>query len=121
MEDIENKTPAKRGRKPKAVVEETVVEPVSEEAVIENVVTEEPVVEEVKVSPVTESADVLPEVIEEPRVSPVRKYTVYYVRRGDTLMGIATRFHMNYRQIAIDNGIDNPYKIYTGQALKIYQ
>lgn len=48
-------------------------------------------------------------------------YTIYSVRRGDTLSGIASRFGMNYRKIASDNGISNPNKIYVGQQLKIYR
>lgn len=49
------------------------------------------------------------------------KYTVYTVRCGDTLSGIASRFGTNYRKIAADNGINNPNKIYVGQQLKIYK
>lgn len=46
-------------------------------------------------------------------------YTVYYVKRGDTLSGIASRFGVNYRQLAAQNNISYPYKVYLGQLIKI--
>lgn len=48
-------------------------------------------------------------------------YTVYTVKRGDTLSGIASIFGVNYRKVASDNGISDPNKIYVGQQLKIYK
>ncbi|MGG7176822.1 GH25 family lysozyme [Clostridium paraputrificum] len=45
--------------------------------------------------------------------------TIYTVKPGDTLSGIATKFGTTYQKIAQLNGISNPNKIYVGQKLKI--
>lgn len=45
--------------------------------------------------------------------------TVYTVRPGDTLSGIAVRYGTTYQQLAAINGISNPNKIYVGQRIKI--
>jgi spore coat assembly protein SafA len=45
--------------------------------------------------------------------------TVYTVRSGDTLSGIAARFGTTYQAIAAANGISNPNVIYPGQQLRI--
>jgi LysM repeat protein len=45
--------------------------------------------------------------------------TVYVVRRGDTLSGIAWRFGVNMWAIVRANGIANPNRIYAGQVLYI--
>jgi LysM repeat protein len=47
---------------------------------------------------------------------------VYTVRRGDTLIGIASRFYENpalWRPIAIANGIDDPRDLPPGLALRV--
>lgn len=41
------------------------------------------------------------------------------VQRGETLSGIAERYGVPWRQVAVANGIDQPYTIYAGQALHI--
>nr|WP_228146013.1 peptidoglycan DD-metalloendopeptidase family protein [Acinetobacter sp. ANC 4558] len=43
----------------------------------------------------------------------------YTVRSGDTLSGIASRYGMNYINIAEINDIAPPYKIYVGQSLRL--
>lgn len=45
--------------------------------------------------------------------------TVYTVKKGDTLSGIAKKFNTTYQKIAKDNGIDNPSLITVGQKLVI--
>lgn len=47
------------------------------------------------------------------------KFQTYYVRKGDTLSGIARRFGTTVQQIAADNNIKNVNLIYVAQALKI--
>lgn len=46
-------------------------------------------------------------------------YTVYTVRRGDTLTYIARSFNTTVRKLAALNSIKNPNRIYVGQKLKI--
>ncbi len=43
----------------------------------------------------------------------------YTVQSGDTLSGIANRYGLHYRDIARDNGIENPNLIYPGQTLDL--
>ena len=47
------------------------------------------------------------------------KNTIYTVKSGDTLSGIAKKFNTTYQSIAAKNGIKNPNVIYPGQVLKI--
>jgi lipoprotein NlpD len=44
---------------------------------------------------------------------------IYRVQRGDTLHGIAWQRGVDYRLIAAWNGIRPPYRIYTGQTLRL--
>lgn len=46
---------------------------------------------------------------------------IYYVKSGDTLSGIATKYGTTYQKIAKDNNIPNPNRIMPGQQLKIYK
>ncbi len=49
-------------------------------------------------------------------------YTLYTVKKGDTLMAIARRFYgdaSRYKDIAKANNLVDPSKIYVGQVLKI--
>jgi LysM repeat protein len=45
--------------------------------------------------------------------------TVYTVKSGDTLSGIATKYGTTYQKLATYNGIANPNIIYVGQKIKI--
>ena len=47
-------------------------------------------------------------------------YAEYIVKSGDTLSAIANKYNTTYQQIAKDNNIKNPNKIYPNQKLKIY-
>ena len=47
------------------------------------------------------------------------KETIYTVKKGDTLSGIAKKYGTTYQAIAKKNNISNPNKIYPGQKLKI--
>ncbi len=46
-------------------------------------------------------------------------YTLYTVRRGDTLWGISRKFGTSINSIAALNGIENPNLIYAGEVFKI--
>ena len=46
-------------------------------------------------------------------------YTVYTVKSGDTLSGIAKRYNTTYQALAQYNHIADPNKIYIGQQIKI--
>ena len=46
------------------------------------------------------------------------QYSAYSVKRGDTLYSIAFRYGLDFRKVAVANGIAAPYTIYPGQ--KIY-
>jgi len=43
----------------------------------------------------------------------------YVVQRGDTLYGISFRAGLNFRDVAVWNGIDDPYTIYAGQRIRL--
>lgn len=45
--------------------------------------------------------------------------TVYIVKSGDTLSGIASKYGTTYKVLAEYNGISNPNVIYTGQKIRI--
>lgn len=45
--------------------------------------------------------------------------TIYIVKKGDTLSGIASKYGTNYQVLASYNGINNPNRINIGQAIKI--
>lgn len=45
--------------------------------------------------------------------------TVYVVKKGDTLSGIASKYGTTYQKLAEYNGIKNPNLIYVGQKIKI--
>lgn len=44
---------------------------------------------------------------------------IYIVKKGDTLSGIAARFGTTYQQLAAENGITDPNRIYPGQVIRI--
>lgn len=46
-------------------------------------------------------------------------YTVYIVRRGDTLSSVARRYHVSWKRLARINGISPPYRIFRGQRLRV--
>lgn len=46
---------------------------------------------------------------------------VYQVQRGDTLYSIAFRYGLDYRKVAQVNSIPDPYTIYPGQHLYLWQ
>lgn len=43
----------------------------------------------------------------------------YTVRPGDTLSGIAARFGLDWRSLALDNGLANPNLIFPGQTIRL--
>ncbi len=47
--------------------------------------------------------------------------TVYVVQRGDTLYSIAFRYGLDYRKLAQVNSISDPYTIYPGQDIYLWQ
>ncbi len=48
-----------------------------------------------------------------------RGYTLYVVRRGDTLFTIARKYRLSWKTLARVNAIRPPYKIYRGQRLMV--
>jgi len=52
-----------------------------------------------------------------PVVLPIPASETYVVKAGDTLYGIATRYGLNYHQVAEWNGLAEPYAIQAGQPL----
>jgi nucleoid-associated protein YgaU len=51
--------------------------------------------------------------------SPTAKPRTYTVKSGDTLSGIASRFHTTPKAIERANGLKSPYVIHPGQVLKL--
>lgn len=51
--------------------------------------------------------------------SVVKNDTVYTVKAGDTLSGIASKYGTTYQKLAAHNGISNPNLIHVGQKIKI--
>ena len=49
----------------------------------------------------------------------VSQETIYTVKSGDTLSGIARKYNTTYQKIAKDNNISNPNLIYPNQKLVI--
>ncbi len=45
--------------------------------------------------------------------------TYHLVRKGDTLYSIAWRYGLDYKQLAYNNHIRSPYRIYAGQKLRL--
>ena len=63
-----------------------------------------------------------PEIVEEPEIEPVEQEEVssmYTVCKGDTLSGIALRFHVSEKQLLAENHLKNKNKLYVGQILVI--
>lgn len=54
-----------------------------------------------------------------PSVPVATPETVYTVKTGDTLSGIAAKYGTTYKALAEYNGISNPNIIYTGQKIRI--
>lgn len=50
---------------------------------------------------------------------PLESETTYVVKSGDTLSGIAARFHTTWQKLAQLNGLKNPSLIYPYQTLKV--
>ncbi len=45
--------------------------------------------------------------------------SLYWVKKGDTLISIAWRYGLDYKRLATANSIPPPYMIYIGQSLKL--
>ncbi|HEY3523600.1 MAG TPA: LysM domain-containing protein [Candidatus Limnocylindrales bacterium] len=56
-----------------------------------------------------------------PSATPAGSFRLYTVRGGDTLSGIATRFHTTVKAIRAANGITDPTLLQIGQVLRIPQ
>ncbi|MBS0351905.1 MAG: peptidoglycan DD-metalloendopeptidase family protein [Proteobacteria bacterium] len=52
-------------------------------------------------------------------LEPKENRTEYVVHNGDTIYSIAWQFGLNYRVLAQENNLKPPYKIYSGQRLKM--
>ena len=61
----------------------------------------------------------LPTVEPEPRTTPADQPGTYRVVPGDTLIGIATRHGLTWREVVEINQIDPPYFLYAGQTLAL--
>lgn len=60
-----------------------------------------------------------PSKLVEPSKPKTSSETIYIVKKGDTLSGIASRYGTTYQVLASYNGISNPNLIGVGQAIKI--
>ena len=56
---------------------------------------------------------------EEPAAPEQTAETVYTVKYGDTLSGIAAEYETTYQDLAAYNGIENPNLIFVGQKIRI--
>lgn len=65
------------------------------------------------------SAAPAPKPTPRPAPKPTSSGTTYTVRSGDTLSGIAARYHTTWKTLQRLNGISNPNLIYVGQKLRI--
>ena len=59
------------------------------------------------------------EIVQETTQKPVTNDTVYTVKSGDTLYGIASKYNTTYQKLAEYNNIANPSIIYVGQKIRI--
>lgn len=59
------------------------------------------------------------ESVQEVQVKPVTNDTVYTVKSGDTLFGIALKYNTTYQELAKYNNIPNPSIIHIGQKIRI--
>lgn len=63
----------------------------------------------------------LPLVFRQPRLpAGISASQIYTVRRGDDLARIARVYGLDWKQLALLNGIDRPYVIYTDQILRLH-
>lgn len=73
--------------------------------------------------PTTQGSTTKPSATSKPSTSkpttPAKKETVYTVKSGDTLSGIASKYGTTYQKLAEYNGIKSPNLIYVGQKIKI--
>lgn len=54
-----------------------------------------------------------------PKPTSITGAILYTVQPGDSLSGIASRYHMSYQELAVMNNISPPYNIMVGQTLQI--
>ena len=66
--------------------------------------------------PYLKAVKLLPNVIDESSDS---EETIYIVKKGDTLSGIAKKYNITYQELARYNNITNPNLIYPNQKIKI--
>lgn len=59
------------------------------------------------------------ESVQEVQVKPATNDTIYTVKSGDTLSGIASKYNTTYQKLAEYNNIANPSIIYVGQKIRI--
>jgi LysM repeat protein len=72
-------------------------------------------------APPTAAPSATPETTPRPTPAPTAAptYTTYRVQSGDTLSGIATRFHTTVKAISALNGISSTTTLHIGQILKV--